>query len=331
MREASKQKAVLWSPGARYERLESNIGEGTYGKIHKCMDLQTSEIVAIKKAKITNANRATCGIAFTIIREIKLMQAVEHENVMGLLNAFNDGGVLHLVMAFMDSDLRKVIDDRTLELSESHVKCLFCQVARGTAALHKLFFVHRDIAPTNILLSYRTGVAKISDFGSARTYGNDQRPMTPNCTTLWYRSPELLYGARFYGQPVDIWSLGCILGELFLRGTLSSVAQSTALFPGRGELDMLEKVFEKRGTPNPDVWQDCNTLPRYMEFSQHAKTPVASYLQGASEAAADLVDLMLTLDPKQRPTAAELLEHEFCTVASPPACDRSGLPFVERA
>lgn len=317
----SAEAALLCSPGARYARLESNIGEGTYGKIHKAIDSRTQEIVAIKKAKITNADRVTCGIDFTIIREIKLMKAVQHENVMGLLDAYSDGGTLHLVMAYMDADLRKVIDDRSLELTEAHVKCLFCQVAQGTAAMHRFFFVHRDLAPTNILVSYHTGVAKVSDFGSARTFGDDQRPMTPNCTTLWYRCPELLYGARFYGQPVDIWSIGCVLGELFLR---------TALFRGRGELDMLEKVFEKRGTPSPDVWADCNALPRFMEFSQHSKISVASYVPRASEAACNLIDIMLALAPKQRPTAQEVLQNPFFTNAKPAACDRAQLPFITK-
>merc|ERR1719361_2853672 len=101
------------SPASQYERLESNIGEGTYGKVHKARDLKTGRIVAIKKAKASVADRDVGGIGFTALREIKLMQAVRHPNVMDCLDVFADGGVLHLVMEFMDGDLKKVIDDRS--------------------------------------------------------------------------------------------------------------------------------------------------------------------------------------------------------------------------
>lgn len=310
-----------WSPGTRYKRLESNIGEGTYGKIHKALDAKTQEVVAIKKAKMSGADRATCGIGFTTIREIKLMQAVKHENVMNLMDCYNDGGILHLVMSFMDTDLRRIVDDRSIDLNEAHVKCLLRQLLSGIAACHQLFFVHRDVTPTNILLSYQSGVLKLTDFGSARTFGDDQKPLTPMCTTLWYRAPELLYGAKFYSQGVDIWSAGCIFTELFLR---------KALFPGRGELDMLGKVFEKRGTPTQEVWRDVAALPSFLEFSHHAKVPLATLVPKASESACSLMDAMLALDPKLRPSAPDVLQHAFCTSSSPPACEPINLPFVVR-
>merc|ERR1719382_474749 len=87
-------KAV--SPASQYERLESNIGEGTYGKVHKARDRETGRIVAIKKAKASGLDRGVGGIGFTALREIKLMLAVRHPNVMGCLDVFADGGVIHV-------------------------------------------------------------------------------------------------------------------------------------------------------------------------------------------------------------------------------------------
>lgn len=307
------------SPASQYERIESNIGEGTYGKIHKARDLKTGRVVAIKKAKVSHGDREVGGIGFTALREIKLMQAVKHPNVMGCLDVYHDGGVIHLVMDFMDGDLKKVIEDRSILWNESHVKCLSLQVMNGLAALHRQFFVHRDITPQNVLLCFGDGMAKISDFGFTRTIGHDDRPLTAMCTTLWYRAPELLYGAKLYGQAVDIWSAGCVIAEMFLR---------KALFQGRGEFDMMTTVFEKRGTPTEDVWRDVSALPSFIEFSHHPQVPIEQVLPSASASARSLVDVLLSLDPKLRPSAGDALQHEFFTTAAPAAAEPRNLPFV---
>merc|ERR1719440_896430 len=146
-----------------------------------------------------------------------------------------------------------------MTLTEAHVKCLSSQLLEGLAALHGAYFLHRDVTPTNVLLNFSSGIAKLTDFGMARAISHRERPLTPMCTTLWYRAPELLYGAKFYGPSVDIWSAGCIVAELFLR---------KALFQGRGE-------FEKRGTPTEDSWQDASALPNFFEFSHHPQVPLS--------------------------------------------------------
>lgn len=307
---------------ARYQRIETNIGEGTYGKVHKARDTKTDRLVAIKKAKASAADLECGGISFTALREIKLMQAVQHPNVMGCLDVFVDGGVVHLVMDFMDSDLRRLVDDRSVVLRESHCKCLVMQILRAVKALHDVWFVHRDVTPTNILLAFCSGTAKLSDFGFSRTVGHGERPLTPMCTTLWYRAPELLYGARFYSTSVDLWSVGCVLAELFLR---------QALFPGSGEFNMLTRVFEKRGTPTEEVWRDVSALPSFVAFSHHPKAPMSEVVPTASAAAQDLLDGLLTLDPKLRPKASEALRHDFFVSASPLSCAPAELPFVRPA
>merc|ERR550532_3049006 len=135
LKSMSPASAKAISPASQYERLESNIGEGTYGKVHKARDTKTGKIVAIKKAKVSPADRDVGGICFTALREIKLMQAVSHPSVMGCLDVFVDGGVVHLVMEFMDGDLKKLIEDKSVILSEAHVKCLAHQILAGMVAL----------------------------------------------------------------------------------------------------------------------------------------------------------------------------------------------------
>jgi cyclin-dependent kinase 7 len=238
------------------------------------------------------------------------------------MDVFADGGVLHIVMEFMDGDLNKVIEDRRITLSESHIKCLSSQLLEGLSALHKQWFLHRDVTPTNVLLNYRSGVAKLTDFGMARTISYRERPLTPSCATPWYRAPELLYGAKFYGPSVDIWSAGCVVAELFFR---------KALFQGRGEFDMLAKIFEKRGTPTEDSWPDASALPNYVEFTYHAEVPFSTLLPAFSSSAHALLSDLLSLNPNKRPTAENAVQHVFFVSGLPIACEPQQLPFVRSA
>merc|ERR1712232_1215531 len=104
-------------------------------------------------------------------------------------------------MDLMDCDLKKVIADQSITLAEIHVKGIAIQMMMGIAAIHRQGYMHRDITPANMLVNASTGVVKLSDFGIARTMGGHK--FTPVCTTLSYRAPEGLHGARSYTQAVD--------------------------------------------------------------------------------------------------------------------------------
>lgn len=70
--------------------------------------------------------------------------------------------------------------------------------------------------PNNLLINEK-GILKLGDFGLAKFYGSPNRELTHQVVTRWYRSPELLFGARMYGTGVDIWAVGCIFAELLKR------------------------------------------------------------------------------------------------------------------
>jgi cyclin-dependent kinase 7 len=319
---SSPNSAKSASPASQYERIESNIGEGTYGKVHKARDVRTGQIVAIKKSKVSAENLVEVGgISFMVLREIKLMQAVRHQNVMSCLDVFADGGVLHLVMEFMDGDLKKVIENKEIKLTETHVKCLSSQLLKGLAALHSLSFLHRDVKPANVLLNYTSGIANLTDFGTARTISHKRRPLTPRCTTECYRAPELFYGAKFYGPSVDVWSAACVIAELFLR---------FPLFPAEGEFRMLAKIFERRGTPTPESWPEVSELPNYVEFSFLPEVPFSTLLPFASASSQCLLQKLLSLNPRHRPDCEDALRHEFFLLALPVPCDPHELPFLWR-
>ena len=93
------------------------------------------------------------------------------------------------------------------------------QVFRGLRYLHSTFIVHRDLKVSNLLMTDK-GCVKIADFGLARWYGLPLLPMTPKVVTLWYRAPELLLNAKTQTTAIDMWSAGCILGELLAHKPL---------------------------------------------------------------------------------------------------------------
>lgn len=138
-----------------------------------------------------------------------------------------------LVFDFMDTDLEVIIKDTGIVLTPANIKAYLAQTLQGLDYLHFNWILHRDLKPNNLLISSE-GVVKIGDFGLAKFYGSPNRINTHQVVTRWYRAPELLYGARLYGTGVDMWAIGCILGELLLR---------TPIFPGESDLDQLTKIF----------------------------------------------------------------------------------------
>lgn len=137
-----------------------------------------------------------------------------------------------IVMDFIEHDLKILSEDMQEPFLQSEVKTLMLQLVSATALMHSQWIVHRDLKTSNLLMNNR-GQIKVADFGLARYLGEPTPPLTQLVVTLWYRSPELLLGAKAYGTEVDMWSIGCIFGELLLK---------EPLLQGKNEVDQLSKV-----------------------------------------------------------------------------------------
>lgn len=137
-----------------------------------------------------------------------------------------------IVMDFIEHDLKILSEDMQEPFLQSEVKTLMMQLVSATALMHSQWIVHRDLKTSNLLMNNR-GQIKVADFGLARYLGEPTPPLTQLVVTLWYRSPELLLGAKEYGTEVDMWSIGCIFGELLLK---------EPLLQGKNEVDQLSKV-----------------------------------------------------------------------------------------
>lgn len=135
-------------------------------------------------------------------------------------------------MDFIEHDLKTLQEDMAEPFSPSETKTLLLQLTSAVEYLHSNWIMHRDLKTSNLLMNNR-GQIKVADFGMARYFGDPPPKLTQLVVTLWYRAPELLLGAEKYGPEVDLWSIGCIFGEL---------VKKEPLFQGKNEVDQLSKV-----------------------------------------------------------------------------------------
>jgi cell division cycle 2-like protein len=189
----------------------------------------------------------------------------------------------------------------------SEIKRLLLQLTSGVAYLHENWILHRDLKTSNLLLNNR-GLLKIADFGMARYVGDPPPPrLTQLVVTLWYRAPELLLGTKTYGAAVDMWSVGCIFGELITR---------EPLLQGKNEVDQMSHIFELCGVPTEESWPSFRRLPnarslRLPKSNLTTGSVIRARFPNMTNAGAGLLNALLSLDPDRRPSAKEMLQHEY--------------------
>ncbi|ODM97546.1 Cyclin-dependent kinase 7 [Orchesella cincta] len=291
---------VKLSSDKRYEKIDF-LGEGQFATVFKAKDLEEDKIVAVKKIKVGSKAEFSDGVNRTALREIKLQQELHHPNILGLLDVFGLRSNISLVFDFMDTDLEMIIKDTKIVLTPGNIKAYTIMTLQGLEYLHSHFILHRDLKPNNLLIN-SDGVLKIGDFGLARYFGSPNRLYTHQVVTRWYRAPELLFGARNYGEGVDIFAVGCIVAELLLRGPL---------FPGDSDLGQLAKIFEVLGTPNDNNWTDHKALPDYCEFNPTNPIPLRDIFTAAPDDLISVVDKLLRLNPNERCSAKSALQMPY--------------------
>ncbi|KAJ1650037.1 kinase subunit of RNA polymerase II carboxy-terminal domain kinase I [Dispira simplex] len=229
------------------------VGEGTYGKVYKARHPKVTHLVALKRIRM-EAERE--GFPITAMREIKLLTALNHPNIVQLYQTIHASDhSVYMVFEYMDYDLAGMIAHPDWALNAAHIKCLMQQMLSGLAYLHTHGVLHRDIKGSNLLLNKR-GQIKFADFGLARHFDPlRMHDYTNRVITLWYRPPELLLGTTLYGPPADVWSLGCIMLELFQR---------KPVFSGTDEISQLDAIYRILGTPTPTTPSpgDSNSHPQ---------------------------------------------------------------------
>lgn len=308
---------------------QERIGKGGFGTVYKAyLTLDAGKAIPLALKKVPNNDPTREGLAIAAVRELSALRRAAHPNVVALYDAFVERGAVHLVFEYAPCDLRKIIRSPSVPaLAEPQVRGYARMLLRGLAYLHDdLHIVHLDIKPENLLVAYdpATGrsTLKICDFGSSAHYGQSrtaappgllpsagaQTPEVrePQAVTLWYRAPELLYGATQYDTAVDMWSCGCVVAELMTR---------RPLFQGGGssELGVLGEISALLGDPCDAIW------PGFAAFSgsrfanprpQRDFVEVFGNAPGATPAVLGLVQRLVNYYPQLRGRAAEVLANE---------------------
>ncbi|CDJ56435.1 CMGC kinase, MAPK family TgMAPK2, putative [Eimeria maxima] len=298
------------------------LGKGAYGVVWKSYDRRTNEVVALKKIfeafhNATDAQRTFREIMF-------LQQLAGHDNIVRLMNvlkADNDRDI-YLVFDFMgedsrhnranplqETDLHAVIRAQILEAI--HKQYIVYQLLRAIKYMHSGELLHRDMKPSNILLNSECHV-KVADFGLARSVAhseggeaNSNPVLTDYVATRWYRAPEILLGSTCYTKGVDMWSLGCILGELL---------SGKPIFPGSSTLNQLERVVAVTGWPSPE---DVAAIRSPFAATMMESLPVVKQKKledcfpDAPPMALDLLKQLLQFNPRKRISAEKALEHPY--------------------
>lgn len=339
------------------------LGEGSYGKVCECRRLSDGEGVALKKVHDIFRNLID---ARRFLREIKMLRLLgEHEAIVQLWtvlpppnNDFVTFNHVYLVFEFVDTDLHRITKTNQF-FEELHCKYIMYQVVLALKYMHSGQLVHRDLKPANVLIDSDC-CTKVCDFGLSRgILESDHSPkpkthlrkhdpldavreknlklnrdLTKHVVTRWYRAPEVILMSqnREYLPAIDMWSVGCIMAELFqmMESNCPDPMGRHALFPGRScfpltgqkdsyqdQMDQLNMIFDKIGTPTEESVQSCcdkNCLNYMLNVINRQKKTSINWRKkypGCSPAALDILQQLLCFNYRNRLTAVEALEHPF--------------------
>ncbi|KAH8909944.1 kinase-like protein [Coniochaeta sp. PMI_546] len=218
------------------------LGQGTFGQVVKCQNLKTQEVVAVKVIKNRTAyfNQSMMEVSVLDLLNTKLDKNDDH-HLLRLRDTFIHRQHLCLVFELLSVNLYELIKQNQFRgLSTTLVRVFAQQLLNGLALLNKARLIHCDLKPENILLkNLESPIIKIIDFGSAC---DERQTVYTYIQSRFYRSPEVLLGLP-YSSAIDMWSLGCIVVELFL---------GLPLFPGSSEYNQVSRIVEMLG--NPPNW-----------------------------------------------------------------------------
>ena len=302
-----------------YERL-SRLDEGTYGIVWKAKDNTTNEIVALKQIKFDPLIRKDGGFPIAALREINVLLSLCHESIVSVKEMVvgDDFDKVFMVMEYMEMDLQEAMkrsgsnNNNNNPYPQAELKNMLYQIISATKHVHDKWYIHRDLKTSNILV-HKSGKIALCDFGLARKYQLPLKALTQTVITLWYRPIELLFGETVYGPAVDMWSIGCIFGELLKK---------KAILQGQGELDQIDRIFKLVGAPSDEHWPEFKLLPNsnLLRWRQKGEPmlkstfPVNSIIGGQTFLDANGYNLLkglLELNPKKRMTAEQALNHDY--------------------
>ncbi|KAJ5812562.1 hypothetical protein N7474_008863 [Penicillium riverlandense] len=307
--------------------LVSKLGEGTFGEVYKAKSRKDNSLVALKKILMHNEKD---GFPITAIREIKLLKALSHPNILQLREMAIERSKgerqkkpsMYMVMPYLEHDLSGLLENPAVQFSEPQIKCYLKQLLEGLRYLHASRILHRDMKAANLLIS-NGGILQIADFGLARPYdesppqpgqggGEAKREYTALVVTRWYRPPELLLQLRRYTTAIDMWGVGCVFGEMF---------KGSPILSGSSDLNQAQLIFSLVGTPTEENMPGWSSLPgcEGVKNFGYKRGNLAEVFKELSPSAISLLRELLKLDWRKRINAIDALKHPYFTTPPLPA------------
>ncbi|XP_073986729.1 dual-specificity tyrosine phosphorylation-regulated kinase 2 isoform X3 [Rhodnius prolixus] len=317
----------------RYEIMEV-IGKGSFGQVIRALDHKTNQYIAIKIIRNKKRFHQQALIEVRILDHLRKKDHDSTHNVVHMLDYFYFRNHLCIAFELMNLNLYELIKKNNYQgfslglirrFAQSLVQCL--------KLLYKENIIHCDLKPENVLLKQRgSSSIKVIDFGSS-CYA-DQRVYT-YIQSRFYRSPEVLLGLP-YGTPIDMWSLGCILAELYT---------GYPLFPGENEAEQLACIMEVLGIPPEDVLMkasrkrlffDSKGNPRSTTNSKGRKRKpgskdIAMAIHCNDKLFVDFISQCLCWDATKRLTPEKALRHEWLKSSSGSSSTSSSNSEVRRS
>ncbi|XP_028820517.1 uncharacterized protein LOC114770640 [Denticeps clupeoides] len=335
-------RIFMKSSSTNYE-VEHFLGRGVYGKVMKCKNHDTGETVAIKVVKSEPDDTTQEGTEAEILSKLTSADADKH-NIVRFYESFMHDNRLCLVFEMLPLSLRDFQQKKPLPLG--HIRPIIKQLATALVKLKSLGLIHADLKPENIMMVEPVKPPyhiKVIDFGLACHTSNP----TSILQSMWYRSPEVILGLPV-DEAIDMWSLGCIMAELFT---------GWPLYPSHTEYDQIRYIVKTQGLPHEDMLNAGVKTIFYFNKGSGSKDPMwrlkkkpkctsgtgdqsKVFRQGGIRSfrslfnvnmpkpdTADfllemkdrviflnLMNKMLTLDPKKRISPEQVFQHSFITM-----------------
>ncbi|KAI0068431.1 kinase-like protein [Artomyces pyxidatus] len=281
--------AVVPKPIFKWVRGEL-IGKGNFGRVYLALNATTGEMIAVKQVEIPRtASDKNDARQITVVEALKLesetLKDLDHPNIVQYLGFEETPTFLSIFLEYVPGGSVGSCLRKYGRFDEDVVKSFSAQILGGLEYLHSKGILHRDLKADNILVE-KTGVCKISDFGiSKRTDDiNGQNVLTAMQGTVFWMAPEVVNtGKRGYNAKVDIWSVGCVVLEMWAGER-----------PWRKEeaMAVIVKLYSSKQAP---------PIPSGITLS-----PMAD----------DFRKKCFAVNPDERPSAAELRKHPYLILPS---------------
>ncbi|KZV77516.1 Pkinase-domain-containing protein [Peniophora sp. CONT] len=261
------------------------IGKGNFGRVYLAMNVTTGEMIAVKQVEIprTASDRSDARQA-NVVDALKLesetLKDLDHPNIVQYLGFEETPTFLSIFLEYVPGGSVGGILRKYGRFDEDVTKSFTSQILAGLEYLHSKGILHRDMKADNVLVE-QTGICKISDFGiSKRTEDiNEAAVMTAMQGTVFWMAPEVVNtGKRGYNSKVDIWSVGCVVLEMWA-----------------GERP----------------WRELEAMAVIVKLYSKGQAPPVPQGLDLSDLAEEFRKLCFAVDPDKRPTAAELRKHPY--------------------